>query len=518
MEIVKANIQMNKLGKPVMDQFMIDEDYNVSDSKADIGRIISGEGKIKIEETKKLENYIRISGKLQFKMLYVTDSSEPVLSSLEGRIPFEEMVYIEDVKMEGDYIVQVSRVDFSASLIHSRKVAIKSIVDLIVHSECTKEEQAAIDMEGEIFKKKKELNVLELNSSKKDIYRIREEIEIAGTKENIGTMIWHDISLRKMDTKLTQDALELKGELMVFCFYESQEGKMDWVEQAVSFEGRVECPGADESCYHHVYHQLADANVEVRMDADGEMRLIGIEGILELRILIYEEKQMEFLEDAYSLKEQCILEKERASYEELILQNHSKCKINEHLQLPEVRDEILQICHSGGSMQVEHMEMTESGIQIEGILHVNFLYVKENDRVPFDMWQGMIPFSYLLECPSSKGKNMFDITYNLEQIVVDLSGNGEVEIKAVLAFQSFIRSSVELDNIKDCKMEKFDKEMLEKRPGIVGYVVKKGDELWDLAKQNYTTEASIMMVNNLSSSELKEGQKILIFRENTSIL
>ena len=99
MEIVKANIQMNKLGRPVMDQFMIDEDYNVSDSKADIGRIISGEGKIKIEETKKLENYIRISGKLQFKMLYATDSSEPVLSSLEGRIPFEEMVYIEDVKV-----------------------------------------------------------------------------------------------------------------------------------------------------------------------------------------------------------------------------------------------------------------------------------------------------------------------------------------------------------------------------------------------------------------------------------
>ena len=84
MEILKTNIQMNKLGRPVVDQFAIDEDYNVPDSKADIGRIISGEGKIKIEEMKKLENYIRISGKLQFKILYVTDTTEPTLSSLEG--------------------------------------------------------------------------------------------------------------------------------------------------------------------------------------------------------------------------------------------------------------------------------------------------------------------------------------------------------------------------------------------------------------------------------------------------
>ena len=518
MEILKTNIQMNKLGRPVVDQFVIDEDYNVPDSKADIGRIISGEGKIKIEETKKLENYIRISGKLQFKMLYVTDTVEPTLASLEGRIPFEEMVYIEDVKMDSDYIVQVSRVDFVASIIHSRKVSIKTIVDLIVHSECMKEEQASTDMEGDLFKKKRMLNVLQLNTSKKDIYRIREEIEIPGTKENIGSVIWHDVSLRKIDTKLMQDALEVKGELMVFCFYESQEGKMDWVEQQISFEGKIECPGADEDCYHHVYHQMSDANVEVRMDQDGEMRVIGIDGILDMRILVYEEKQMDFLEDAYSLSEQCILEKERTGYEELILQNHSKCKINEHLQLPEVRDEILQICHSGGSMQVEKMEMTENGISIEGILHVNFLYVKENDHVPFDMWQGMIPFSYLLECPNENSEKMYDITYNLEQIAVDLSGNGEVEIKAVLAFQSFIRSMIELDNIKTCKVEEFDKEMLGKRPAIVGYIVKKGDQLWDLAKRNYTTEESIMTVNNLESKELKEGQKILIFRENMSIL
>lgn len=55
-------------------------------------------------------------------------------------------------------------------------------------------------------------------------------------------------------------------------------------------------------------------------------------------------------------------------------------------------------------------------------------------------------------------------------------------------------------------------------PGLPGYIVKKGDEIWDLAKQYSTTVEGIMEVNELSSGELKPGDKILIFKENMSIL
>ena len=79
------------------------------------------------------------------------------------------------------------------------------------------------------------------------------------------------------------------------------------------------------------------------------------------------------------------------------MQNHSKCKVAERLSLPEIKDDILQICHSSARIQVEHTEIETGGIRIEGVLHLYFLYVKSDDTVPFGVWQGMIPFSYLLE-------------------------------------------------------------------------------------------------------------------------
>ena len=48
--------------------------------------------------------------------------------------------------------------------------------------------------------------------------------------------------------------------------------------------------------------------------------------------------------------------------------------------------------------------------------------------------------------------------------------------------------------------------------------MKSGDDLWTLAKRYGTTMESIREVNNMQSETLKVGERILIFRENMSIL
>lgn len=519
MELIKKRIQTNVIGKTITDQFVIDDDYNVPDSKSDVGRVIVGEGTVKVEEVKKVENYLRVVGKLFFKILYVTDASVSELASLQGQLPYEEMVYLD--KEDGEeYIVQVTGVEFHATVIHSRKLSLKAMVDLSIHAERTGEEEITMDVEGEeqIFKKIQSAELLKLHTSKKDIYRMKEEVTIPGTKENIGTLIWTDVELRKIDTKVSQDVILFTGTLQFFALYKSEEDKTDWVEQTVPFEGSITCNGAEEGHYHHMYYNLSDINVEVRMDGDGEMRALGIEATLEMRVLLYEEEQIELLEDVYSLAHECILERQPASYEELITQNHSKYKFSERLTLPELKDEILQICHSGGRMQIEHMDVVENGIQIEGVLYVNFLYVKANDGIPFGMWSGMLPFSYVVESGRDYPEIRYNITANVEQLSIDMAGSEEVEVKAVLAFQSFLRLPLQTETIVQMELQPFDEEEMDKRPGIIGYITKEGDDLWSLAKRYYTTEEGIMENNQLTSRELRSGEKLLIFKENMSIL
>lgn len=518
MELIKKQVHYTQEGKRTFDQFYLDEDYNVPDVKDDVQQIIQGGGTVKIEDIKLVENYIRISGKLYFQILYVT-AGEPQPAVLEGKIPFEEMVYTDGGETES-YFIQNIRVEFTSTLVHSRKLSIRAMVEMEIGREKLEDEETTVDVDSpvSVYKKMKRVNLLELHTTKKDTYRIKEEITLPGTKESIGQLLLTDVSSRKLEIRLGQDEMQLKGELLVFCMYLSEDGKTDWLEQAVPYEGRIECKGVEEDMYYYVHSSLEDPLVDIRMDEDGEMRLLGIEGTLALRMNLYVEEEAELLEDVYSLEQNLSFETREAVYEELLVQNYSKCKVSERLSLPELKDDVLQICHSDGSIQIEHMEETEDGIQIEGILHISFLYLKADDAMPFGSWQGMVPFSYLLECTGMPMDVRYNVSYHVEQLSVNLAGSEAVEVKAVLAFDTFMRKPVPMQVITSLELTPISMEEMEKRPGIVGYIVKDGDELWSLAKNYMTTVEGIKEVNGLESDAIHQGDKLLIFKENMSIL
>ena len=519
MELIQKQVHYTQEGKRTFDQFYLDEDLNVPDTKDDVKQIIQGTASAKVEEIRLTENYLRISGKLYYQILYMTDSAETRPAALEGKLPFEEMVYMDSGEMT-EYFIQNIRVEFTSTLVHSRKLSIRAMVEMEIGREKLEDEATVIDVEApiQVYRKKRRVNLLELHTTKKDTYRIKEEITLPGTKESVGQLLLSNISSRKLEIRMGQDELRLNGELLVFCMYLSDEGKTDWLEASVPYEGRIECAGVTEEMYYHVQNSLDDTLMDIRLDEDGEMRILGIEGTLVLRMNIYQEEELELLEDLYSLEQNCRFDTREAVYEELLIQNHSKCKVSERLSLPELKDDVLQICHSEGTVQLEHMEQTEEGIQIEGILHLSFLYLRADDEMPFGSWQGMVPFSWLLECPGITKEARYNLAYHVEQLSVNLAGSEAVEVKAVLAFDTFMRKPVFMQVITGVEPEPLSMEEMEKRPGIVGYIVKSGDDLWDLAKKYMTTEECIQEMNGLESEKIKAGDKLLIFKENMSIL
>ena len=345
MEYEKKEFLVYRQGRTITDQFYIDDDYNVTDTKHDVKRVILGEGSLLIDDIKQVENYVRVSGKMNFKVLYATDEGEMRLAFLEGRIPFEEMVYAED-EPEENLFIKTMDCDVNVTMIHSRKLNIKALVEFSLCSEGRQEEHLTLDASGDggLYKKYEKKDILKLFTVKKDTYRIKEEITIGWTKETVGVLLWTAVSPRKLDTRIIQDELILQGELLLFCFYESLEGKTDWFEQTIPYDGRMEINGAQEGMFHQVYPAVTDVSIDVRMDEDGEMRLLGIEATLEARIIVYEEETIELLEDVYSLDKVCRPKITDKALERSLMQNHSKCKIAERLLLPEIKDDILHCC------------------------------------------------------------------------------------------------------------------------------------------------------------------------------
>ena len=519
MELIRKPIHYTQEGKSIFDQFYLDEDYNVPDQKEDVQRVIQGSAELKAEDIRPVENYVKITGKVYFKVLYMTASVDPRPSVLEGKFPFEEMVYAEGDGNETFFLRNV-RTEFTATVVNSRKLSLRIMAEMEVGREWIRDEELTEDVERDVpvYRKTQKMNLLRLAISRKDTYRIKEELTLPGTKESIGQLLLTDISVRKLDIRMGQDEILLRGELLVFCMYLSAEEKADWIEQSVPFEGRILCDGVTENMYYHIQHSLEDTLADIRLDEDGEMRVLGIEATLSLRMNIFGEEETEILRDLYSLEQQCIFETKDTVLEELLMQNQSKCKISERLSLPELKDDVLQIIHSQGSIQVESEQHTEEGIRVEGILHLSFLYLRGDDTEPYGNWQGMVPFSWTIEYPDMPEKVSSSLTSHVEQLAVTLAGSEAVEVKAVLSFDVFLRKLTPVEVITNVRMEPFDKEMLSNRPGIVGHIVQNGEDLWSLAKKYMTTIEGIKEINGLNDEKVSSGDKLLIFKENVSIL
>ena len=144
--------------------------------------------------------------------------------------------------------------------------------------------------------------------------------------------------------------------------------------------------------------------------------------------------------------------------------------------------------------------------------------MRADDMEPYGSWQGMVPFSYLIECRGMTDSVCCNMAYHVEQLLVTMAGSEAVEIKAVLAFDTFVRKQVSVEVITEAETEPINIEEMDQRPGIVGHIVQQGEDLWSLAKKYMTTVEGIMEVNGLQDESAKSGDKLLIFKENMSIL
>ena len=66
--------------------------------------------------------------------------------------------------------------------------------------------------------------------------------------------------------------------------------------------------------------------------------------------------------------------------------------------------------------------------------------------------------------------------------------------------------------IRDLKVSELDMEKVGELPGMVVYVVQPGDNLWNIGKRYYVPVERIREVNELSTDEVRTGEKLLIVK------
>ncbi len=515
MQTEKKHVHMTRQKSRAVSQITLDNDFNVPDIKPDIQKLILDQGEIQVEEVHPEKDRVVLKGFLSVHILYMSVGTESSMQGMEGRLPFEETVHMEELEGGDTLKIDWDVEDLNISAINSRKISVRSIISFTVIAEELYDEELACRIEGgqDVQTKMKEIHVLKLAVSKKDTMRVKDEVLLTSNQANIAELLWKEIQLQGVEVRQIDDKLSVKGELNVFALYQGeQEEQAQWVSAILPFTGMVDCGGCTAEMIPDIRVSLMLKELEPKPDYDGEQRLFQAEAVLELDIRLYQEETIAILDDAYSLSGSLTLKKEPVKLDTLLVRNHSKARYSQRIKVRQEELAVLQICHCSGKAVIEEVRRTEQGLEVEGIVLVQVLYVTASDRMPFGCAKGEVPFRHVLEVQGMDDGCTYSLRGEAEQITATMADSEEAEIRVTLDFYLLVRKPEIQETVREIEESPMDYEKLQALPGIVGYIAGSRDDLWEIAKRYGTTVEDIRQMNHLPASGVQPGEKMIVMK------
>ena len=358
----------------------------------------------------------------------------------------------------------------------------------------------------------KHLDILQTTIQKKDLFRVREELTIPKDFPNIATILYSSIRSGKLSFSPMEEKIGVQGELFCFIVYETMEENQIRVFQTVlPFNGVLECQGCKEGGILYVTPRENHKEIEIHSDDDGEDRIFGVEYALDLDIVMYQPEKLELLADVYGVTKQVTTTERETNFRTLLAHTTGKQKLSGRVRL-DAQQGIIRILRLDGQILCDTKEVREQGVGVTGNVELTVLYQNGGVAPGWASETLNIPFDYTCEAAGILGDADYRVNCRLENLEANMLDSEEAEVSATAVFELLAFENVTVPVITEITKTEMDPAVLDALPGMVIYVVKKGDSLWKIGKRYYIPISLIKEINNLSGDEIYPGQKLLLLK------
>lgn len=535
MRLEKKNIHMNKIVKSETVIFFVSREERIMDADNEIENIINQKEIVTTDGVVTRENQITVNGTINYNILYYPKNSEMVCGE-EKEINFEENIKLMGINSEDNANVAMEVLSSSIKPVDGKNyiyriqlkayIIVEKIEDLDIataidtdsqgenyENNFEKENSGKNNVEN-IMTKKRNIDSLAIMADKTDTFRVSEQIEVPHGKPPIGTIVWSDIRIKNQNIKTMEGSIIINGQLSIFIIYipEMENMPEQWLEQTIDFNGQLEMSEATEDVVSYIELWLNNVNVQPEINQDNEMRNLSVSALLKLNVKLYKETSINVIEDVYKPGANLVPIMEPKTYQKLLIKNASRTKEVVKMKIDKTKGQLLQICNSQAEIKIENILVRDNSLKAIGKIKTCIIYISSDDRHPICCQCRESNFEHGIDAEGIEGNDEYFLNWKVEQVNANMLNADEVEIKAVIALEAIVFKKVEQNFVTEINQEPVDMEALNSAPVLKGYIVQKGDTLWKLAKENYTTIEKIMTVNNLENETIKKGDRLLIIK------
>jgi len=498
-ETTKEQIVLNQIIGQKKEIRSVETDVIVNDIKPDVLNVISISGIINIYKKEVLDGKIRIDGGINTYIIYLADDEQGSTRSLNHCMDFTQMIDIDNCRegMMLDENIQIK--SFESKIINGRKINIKANIEVgaNVYSNENLEIVTGINEVSnmKLLNKTQKVTSLLGNGSSKIYAKETIAIDLA---DDIAEIMKVNINMIEEETKVSYNKVLSKASADIEIMYLTEDNRINAATSKIPIMGVVDIQNVNENCVCKIKNILK--NLVIKPNSAGE-HSIYIELEVELNCMVYETREINVIEDLYSLTSEIETKKEQIN---IISGKHNlkdTFTMKENIRIPDLTGTIYNIAVMP---MITKSETVKNKIIYSGEVNLELL-LNQNNGINSRIVQ--LPFNFEMNSDIIEKDAMVETKIIVRQSDAVIK-DGNVEIIIGLEFNSEVEVKAKLDIIKSISMEETQNNHLY---SMTIYFVKPGDTLWKIAKMFKSTVEDIAKVNEIEDiNKINVGQQLYI--------
>jgi LysM repeat protein len=193
-------------------------------------------------------------------------------------------------------------------------------------------------------------------------------------------------------------------------------------------------------------------------------------------------------------------------------------KLSGAIRLDESEPGFLQVCHCDSKVSLSDVQFSDNMVRLRGAVDIRLLYTsqgRDGVEAAADIYSlsESIPFEVTKEVLGGDAKiGEYSLYISISSQNVAIKDIMQLEWRGSLTAKLFAYSTRDEELLTSLDLSPINPDVIEKLPGFAIYYVKPGDSLWQIGKKYYVSVQRLKDMNNLTSDEIRVGDRILIVK------
>lgn len=492
---------------------ILDSDVIVPDTKPDAVKVLGVDASALIGDKYISKDYITITGTINYKILYVGDGENKSAQSIDYSSPFSQQIDAKGADESMTCFVKCKVGHVEHSIKNSRKINIKSAIDIDSRAYDMSEVALISEVDGDIALPRKEkcVNNFNLKICQENSFEINETVSLPETNPKADEILKCSVKIKNDELKVVLNKVVVKGNISLTALYKSDDN-IYTTESEIPYTEILNVDSVTPEMYTVAEYDVKDLSFAEKRDDEGKIDSLDVGVNVYATIMSYEEKKISYISDIYCPDYELEVSKESMEVCELVDAVSGQCVVNDNITFADSYD-IEKIYSLSSSAHIDSSRVVNNSVVVNGTAHVCLMGKLMSDEPVISSAEKEIPFTYSMpvsrEVNQSIGAAETDAV--LEHQSFNIDGSGNVSLRLVIKLHSLVTENHKIDAVSDITYDENNKTDKSNQSGITVYFVQNNDDIWDIAKRYHTTEEEILSVNRLENSILlTAGQQLII--------